>query len=98
MFLQAVEYHAEVGPVLVRVSTGNEQVVDVYEDKVESPHDLVHVPLECLSTVTEAERHKVPLVQTKWSYDGCLRDVTWLDRDLVVCLQEIDGREYCLSM
>ena len=51
------EDHAEVTEVFLHAGAGDEDVVDIAEDEVESTENVVHEPLECLGAVPEAVGH-----------------------------------------
>ena len=59
---QALENLAEVLLVLLRGRTGNQYIINVYENKVEPTKHLVHEPLECLASIPQSEGHADELI------------------------------------
>ena len=72
-----------------QVGAGDEYVVDVDEDEVESAKNLVDEPLEGLCAVAEAVRHAQELERAERGCDRCFRDVFRGHRNLVERLDEI---------
>ena len=86
---EALEDLPQVLQMFVRSRAGDEDVVHVAEDVVEATQDLVHKPLEGLSTVAKTIRHPEELVGSEWGGDRSLRDVFRGHQDLVVGLHEV---------
>ena len=61
--------------MLVFVLAGDEDVVDVDKNVLETLRHSVHEALERLSGTFEAERHPDELPETEWSDDGSLGNV-----------------------
>ena len=58
--------------VLFTCSTGDQEVINVVETKVETAQHLIHEPLERLSRIPEAKGHADKFVQAEWSNNGSL--------------------------
>ena len=76
--------------MLVLVLTGDENVVDVDENALETLRHAAHETLERLSGAFESEWHPDELPETEWSNDGGLGDVRLHHRNLHVTMHEID--------
>lgn len=72
--------------MLLRGHASHVEVIEVCRGKGESPGDLIDKPLECLSSVSQSERHADVLEESKRCLNCSLWYVQWLDRDLVVGL------------
>ena len=50
--------------------TGNEDIVNVHEAKMQSSENLVHETLECFTSITQTEGHAGKFKQAKRGSDG----------------------------
>jgi hypothetical protein len=78
--------------VLFGGSGENEDVVQVCEAEVESPQHIVHEPLDRLSSVAQAERHKGKLKKAEGSGYGGLRDIAGMHVNFVIGSHQVDFR------
>ena len=69
----------EVSAVRLIIRAGYQEVVYVGEAEVETSGDLVNETLEGLGSVPQSKGHPDLLKQAEWSYQGCFRDVRWID-------------------
>ena len=79
-----------MGLVFGCVGAGDENVIDVNENKIETTSYFVHKTLECLCCVAETKRHFDEFEQTKGGRNGGLANVVVGHRDLVVRSDEVD--------
>ena len=89
MLLQAIEEEVEMARVLLFISAGNEDVVEVDEDKGQVVAHPVHHPLEGLGSVLEAEGHPQEFPETEGGNDGGFGDVFGMQGDLMVAMDQV---------
>ena len=76
--------------------TGNEDIVNVHEAKMQSSENLVHETLECLTSVAQTERHAGKFKQAKRGSDGRFRNIVRLDGYLMVRSYQVKlGEDAC---
>ena len=68
---------------------GDEDVIQVDEDKRDGMDDAIHQPLVCLGGVLETKGHAEELPEPKRSDDGRLGDICRHNRDLVVAACQV---------
>ena len=73
-----------------RVGTGNENVIDVNENKIEATCYFIHKTLEGLGGVTQSKRHFGELEKTKWCGEGSFTNVFSSHGNLVVGTDKIN--------
>ena len=64
-------------------------LMEVHEDEVKASQDAVHQPLECVSSIPEAESHPKEFEESKRSGDGGLRNITRMHKDLMISLAQV---------
>ena len=74
----------EVGQVLLFRGARDEDVIQVDEEEGQVLEHRVHEALEGLRRVPQAEGHPQKLEETEEGDDGCIRDVLWVHRHLMV--------------
>jgi hypothetical protein len=84
VLLEALEHRPQVGEMLLRVCTRDQDVIDVDKHPRKILKDTIHEPLKGLPSVAESKGHPQELPQTKGSGDGCLLDVIRRHWNLVV--------------
>ena len=77
----------------VSIRTGDDDVDDICEAKLETAQYFIHKTLEGLCRVLQTEVHPGEFVEAKGCDDGRLRDVCRLDGNLVKSLDKVDPRE-----
>lgn len=97
VFGEAGEERAEVRLVLFRRGAGNEDVVEVDEDKRESVADSIHEALESLASVLESKGHAEKLEEAKRRDDCSLGYVVRSHGDLVVAPNQVNLGEDSLA-
>lgn len=80
---QASEELVEGSILAFRVGAGDEEVINVDEVERKAPHYFIYEALEGLGCIFRSNRHPGVLEQAKRDDDGSLRDIFWLNRDLV---------------
>ena len=76
---------------------GDEDVIQVDEDKSDATEDAVYQPLECLGGVLETKGHAEELPEPKGSDDGRLGDICRHNRNLVVAAYQVHLGEDLLA-
>ena len=79
--------------MLLQAGASDQQVINVYETEVKATEDSVHKVLERLGCIPEYKQYPEKLKESEWSHDCCLKNVCRLNRDLVICLHQIDLRK-----
>ena len=79
------------------VGAGHQNVVEVHQHKGEAGQHSVDESLECHSGIFQTERHSGEFEQAKRCYNGCFSHISWVDRNLVIALLEIQLGENCCS-
>ncbi len=87
--LQPVENQAQVLQMLLLRGAANNDVIEVYENKVQPCQGSVNQPLKPLSRVLQPERHRQEFKQTKQCNHCRFRDVLGRHGDLVIPLSQI---------
>jgi hypothetical protein len=83
---QPRENFSQMIQMLLLVSAGYDDVVQVAEDEGEARQDAVHHPLEGVARVAQPERHAAKLEQPKRRADGGFPDVSWVHGYLIITL------------
>ena len=94
VLFQSIEQECKVLNMLSFGFAGNQNVIQVYEDKLQICAHRVHETLERLGRVLEPHWHSQKLEKAERRDDSCFGDVIWMDRDLVVSLHKIYLRKY----
>ena len=84
--------------VLLFVLRHHHDVVDINENEVQSPENVIDVSLECLSCILESEWHSNVLVQSPRCCYGCLLYALWTDWNLVIGFFQIEDGKNLFSM
>lgn len=95
--LQAFKHGLDMGEVLCMTLAGHQDVVDVDKGEREYLQDAVHQPLECLSCISQFERHPQELPDPKGIGDCHLLYVIRMHGNLAVALYEINIRKKRIS-
>ncbi len=74
--------------LLFRVA-GNNDVIQVYEDEVQTTQNPVHVSLESVAGISESKSHPEELPQSKRRNDGRLGNVGGVHADLMVAFPQV---------
>jgi len=83
---QPRENFSQMLQMLLLVSAGYDDVVQVAEDEGEARQDAVHHPLEGVARVAQPERHAAKLEQPERRADGGFPDVSWVHGYLIITL------------
>ena len=77
--------------VFISTRAGNEDIVNVHVGvlKREATKNSVDETLKCLCCVAQTKWHLCKFVEFEGSCYGHLMDISWLHRDLVVTLHQI---------
>ncbi len=79
--------------MLFFILAGDKNVVNVGTAEVETAEDTIDEALEGLGGIPQPERHSEEFKRARRSGNGRFWDVFGCDRYLVVCTNEVDGRE-----
>ena len=88
--MEPVEEGGQVALVLLGISAGDQDVIEVDEQEVEALAHGVHEPLKGLCCVPESERGPEELIEAEMCDDSRFVDVLLCHRDLMVAAHQID--------
>ena len=72
----------------------HQNVVDIYESKIEPLTNSVHQALESLRVILKPKRHPKKFLQPDWGDYSCLRNIHNSHRNLVVSSDQVDLGKY----
>jgi hypothetical protein len=82
--LQAQEQLVQMKKMLLNVPAGYPDVILVGKSTVQVLDDCVHVPLDGVACISEAERHPLEFEQATGGGNRCFRHILQVHRDLMV--------------
>ena len=96
--LEDVKNGGEMGKVRGKIRTGYQNVVEIDKHKRKTTEEMIHEPLESLSSIAEAKRHFGEFKKTERGDDGSFGNIGGGDRNLVITLHQVQFGENCGAM
>ena len=88
-----VKNGGEMGKVRGKIGTGHQNVVEIDKHKGKTTEEMIHEPLESLSSIAEAKRHFGEFKKTERSDNGSFGNIGGGDRNLVITLHQVQFGE-----
>ena len=93
-----VKNGGEMGKVRGKIGTGHQNVVEIDKHKRKTTEEMIHEPLESLSSIAEAKRHFGEFKKTERGDNGSFGNIGGGDRNLVITLHQVQFGENCGAM